>query len=219
VPQFITDANIGTGIPYFAYEYATCGDTYWTGDSLSYSMEDFAYQGRYPRFRNQPIRVYVHGLPAEGDPAWELAISQTFALLSQAVRLERVEARDLEFFQPWVTMDTLLADARVDMVWHIADAQDFNANAPCENPYSCSQFGFSGLVMGGPLRFGGILYVPRNTANKVPTLLHAAIHALGLWVHSPIANDLMAEIYAADRLSPRDIATLRCLYNAPPYGD
>ncbi len=219
VPQFVTNADVGTGVLYFPYEYGVCGDTYWTGDGLSYSMEDFAFQGRYPRFKNQPIRVYVHGLPSEGDPEWELAISQVFALLSQAVRLERVDTHDLEFFQPWVTMETLLADNRVDMVWHIADPQDFNEDAPCDNPYSCSQYGFRGMVMGGPLKFGGLVYVPRHTANKVAVLLHAAVHALGLWVHSPLSNDLMAEIYTISRLSPRDIATLRCLYNAPPYGD
>lgn len=218
-PQFVGEPEMGTGQLYLPYEYALCGDTYWTGDGLSYSMENFAVNGRYPRFKNQPIRVYVHGLSVNGDPEWELAISQTFALLSQAVRFERVEARDLEFFQPWVTMQTLLADNRLDMVWHIAAPTDFEQQAPCDNPNSCSEWRFSGLVMGGPLRFGGLIYLPSDTDRKVPALLHAAMHALGLWVHSPISEDLMAEIYTADQLSARDVATLRCLYNAPPYGD
>lgn len=218
-PQFVTDADVGAGQQFLPYEYAVCGDTYWLGDGNNYSMENFAFQGRYPRFAAQPIRVYVHGLPPEGDPTWELAISQAFAQLSQAVTFVRVEARDLEFFQPFVTLDTLLADTRIDMVWHITDPTTFAEDAPCNNPYSCSEFGFRGLVMGGPLRFAGIVYIPSDSPRKVPALVHAATHALGLWVHSPNAGDLLAADYATDRLSPRDIATLRCLYNAPPYGN
>jgi predicted Zn-dependent protease len=50
-------------------------------------------------------------------------------------------------------------------------------------------------------------------------LLEAAIHALGLWVQSGQPTDIGAADGTATQLSPRDVATLRCLYSAPPYGD
>jgi len=59
-----------------------------------------------------------------------LAIAQSFAEVSQAVQLERVYLDDLNFFVPFVPMATLLADARVDMIWHIAARPVFDENAP-----------------------------------------------------------------------------------------
>lgn len=218
-PQLPSPETIGNGPDMLIYNFAACGDTYWLGDGESLTMEDVAYRGRYPRFSRNPIRVYVHGLNPEGEPEWELAISQAFAELSQAVPLQRVDIDDLEFFEPWVPMGTLLLETRVDMVWHIADRDVFASSAPCENPNSCSEYGFSGTVTGGPSRFRGITYVPRDVANPQGALLHAAIHALGLWVHSPNEEDVLFPNTSARRLSNRDIASLRCLYGAPPYGD
>lgn len=221
-PQAVTTETAGTGVAFLPYNFAACGDTYWTGDGLGASMEDLAYKGRYPRFAAQPIRVYVYGLnalPAEDQAAWEFVIAQTFAELSQAVQLERVYLDDLNFFAPFVPMTTLLADVRVDMVWHLTPRHVFEEDAPCEDSESCSAYGFRGAVMGGPLRFGGLVYVPTDVPNKKAALLHAALHALGLWVHSSQPTDILGISSRAERMSARDIATLRCLYTAPPYGD
>jgi hypothetical protein len=221
-PQTVTSETQGTGAEFLDYNYFTCGDTYWEGDGLGFSMEDLAFAGRYPRFAADPIRVYVHGLedmpPVQRD-GWELAISQSFAELSQAVRLQRVEFDDLEFFQPTVPMETILADRRVDMVWHIRPAEDFAATATCSDENQCSQYAFRGSVRGGPLRFGGTTFINTDAPDRKAALLEAAIHALGLWVQSGQATDIGAAEGTAIRLSPRDVATLRCLYSAPPYGD
>ena len=220
-PQTVTDETAGTGADFLDYNYFTCGDTYWEGDDLGFSMEDLAFDGRYPRFAVDPVRVYVHGLDTVGAErdAWELAISQSFAELSQALRLERVLLDDLEFFQPSVPMETILADRRVDMVWHVSNAASFADNAPCSDPYICSQYAFRGAVRGGPLRFGSATFISTDAPDRKAALLEAAIHALGLWVQSAQPDDIAAVDGGATRLSPRDVATLRCLYNAPPYGD
>jgi|GEM_PF-4027785 len=213
----------GDGVPYQDYDFAVCGDTYWTGDGVQFSMEDVAYEGRYPRFSQLPIRVYVYGLIDLEDrdlrEAWELAISQVFAELSQAVPLERVVADDLVFFEPWVPLETLLADRRVDMVWHIVPAEVYGANAPCDDPFACSVYGFDGAVLGGPLQFGSMVYIPNNVPDKKKILLHNAIHALGVVAHSGNPLDVMSPIRQAGSMTARDINTLRCLYNAFPYGD
>src|SRR5690606_13846916 len=81
-PPLVGTENAGSGIPYLPYNFAACGDTYWLGDGASFTMEDLAYQGRYPRFSRPVVRVYVHGLVGE-EADWELAISQAFAQISQ----------------------------------------------------------------------------------------------------------------------------------------
>jgi predicted Zn-dependent protease len=58
-----------------------------------------------------------------------------------------------------------------------------------------------------------------DVPEKRRTLVHATLHALGLWIHSDQPDDLLARSGIAQRMSLRDIQTLRCLYNAPPYGD
>ena len=220
-PQIVTDETAGTGAEFLDYNFLSCGDTYWEGDGLGFSMEDLAFSGRYPRFAVDPVRVYVHGLDAVGTErdAWELAISQAFAELSQVMRLERVQFDDLEFFVPWVPMETLVADRRVDMIWHIGEAASFPADAPCPDPFVCSQYAFTGAVRGGPLRFGGASYINAAAPERKAALLEGAVHALGLWVQSLHPTDLTAPESVAASLSARDVATLRCLYNAPPYGD
>ena len=222
-PQAVTAQTAGDGVNFRDYNYAACGDTYWTGDELTFSMEAVAYEGRYPRFGQEPVRVYVHGLRDLDEAtvsAWELAIVQTFAELSQVLRLERVYTDDLNFFQPSVPLETILADRRVDMVWHIMSAENFAAQSICSSPNGCSRYAFNGAVRGGALNFGSAVYVPVDVENKKTALTHQAVHALGLWVHSAASTDLISATNSrADRLSPRDIRTLRCLYNAPPYGD
>jgi hypothetical protein len=221
-PPTVGAEMVGEGQPFKPYRHGTCGDTYWLGDGLERSMQETEFQGRYPRFAAEPIRVYVHGLrelPPEEQAAWELAISQAFAELSQAVRLERVPGSGLDFFQPWVPLETILTDAQVEMVWHIAPPELFQSAAPCNDPLSCSQYAFRGAVMGGPLSFAGALYLPNDSPDKKTSLLHAALPALGLWVNSGQAGDIMALASTADGLSERDVRSLRCLYTAPPYGD
>jgi hypothetical protein len=221
-PQKIDLNALGNGLPFQPYNYGACGLTYWTGDGVGLSMEDLVVAGRYPRFAADPIYLYVYGIGemlGEDRADWELAISETIAELSQAVRLERVFLDDLDFFQPWVPMETILADRRVDMVWHIVPAEEYAANVPCSDENSCSQYAFEGAVMGGPLRFGGAVYTRLDVPEKRRTLVHATLHALGLWIHSDQPDDLLARSGIAQRMSLRDIQTLRCLYNAPPYGD
>jgi hypothetical protein len=215
---------LGDGLPFLPYDFAACADTYWIGDGLGLSMEDVVVAGRYPRFAVDPVKVYVYGLDdilGDARADWELAISQAFAEIGQGVRLERVFLDDLAFFQPWVPMSTILADRRVDMVWHIVPQEDFAVNALpiCSDENACSQYAFEGAVMGGPLDFGSAVYLHQNVANKTQALIHATLHALGLWVHSPHPEDLLANNSRTEHLSPRDIQSLRCLYNAPPYGD
>jgi hypothetical protein len=105
------------------------------------------------------------------------------------------------------------------MVWHISDAVSFADTATCSDPYQCSAYAFSGAVRGGPLRFGGATYINADAPDQKAALLEAALHALGLWVQSIQPDDIAAADGNATRLSGRDVSSLRCLYNAPPYGD
>jgi hypothetical protein len=222
-PTLVSTQTAGSGLPFRAYDFAACGDTYWEGDGLGASLETLAFQGRYPRFAMRPIRVYLYGLgnlSAEQAEQWELAISQAFAELSQAVTLERVALSDLDFFQPSVPLPALLQDQRVDMIWHILAPESYAQNALCASEsLSCAQVAYTGAVRGGPLKFVSMVYVQADAPDPKAALLQAALPALGLWAQSATPQDIAAPLTQATRLSARDVATLRCLYNAPPYGD
>lgn len=214
-PQFVTNQNAGSGLAFVPYDYHACGDTTWTGDSLSFSMEALGYEGRYPRFARDPIKLLVYYENQQVDDEWEIAIAETLAQLSQGVTIQRVFLDDFDTFSPPIPMDVLLQDQRVDLIWYILDT----FTAPCNNTRSCSRYAFQGAVKGGPLRFVGEVFVPRDSLDQRAALLHGSLHALGLWVHSPNPEDILHPNSAAVVLSERDIRTLRCLYNAPPYGD
>ncbi|NJL94585.1 MAG: hypothetical protein HC915_13100 [Anaerolineae bacterium] len=220
-PPRLSPENEGRGPAFVRYDYAACGETYWLGDGPTFSMEDFAFQGRYPRFAQPTIRLYVY-YGGEPDPAlrdaWEGAVVHALAQLSQVLQIERVQGDDLAFFQPVVPMQTLLAESQVDLVWHILPRADFEQAAPCQNPFSCALLGLDGAVRGGPLRFSGATYLPNDLTppRRQAALLHTALHALGLWIHSANPIDVLYPNSANRVLSARDVNTLRCLYAAPP---
>ncbi|GIX06572.1 MAG: hypothetical protein KatS3mg115_0975 [Candidatus Poribacteria bacterium] len=54
-----------------------------------------------------------------------------------------------------------------------------------------------------------------DEARLLTVCLHELGHALGLWGHSPHAEDVMAAASGATRPTPRDAATLRKLYELP----
>lgn len=226
--------NIGEGPNLVPYDYAACGETYWAGtvanreqiltatpQPAAFSMPTVSVAGRYPRYAGQPIRVVILGAGL-GDTElieWEAAISRVFAELSQAVTLQRAFADDLDFFSPIVPPETLLADLRVDMIVYLTEPSLYAEIAPCDNPLRCAQMVWRGPIIEGPLRLGSYVWVSAASNDRQRDLLHAMAHGLGLYTHSDSPDDLMFPAPFRDTLSERDVAALRCLYNAPPFGD
>lgn len=171
---------------------------YWEGAGDTPAMSAYGQQGRFLRFTDFPIQVYM--LPDEG---WETALEHALLQLNEVLPIQRT---------------TLSAQA--DILISVVAPEDFQAATPCLD------FQTEGCAVIRPVgqaeHFSVIGHVWLNTASPLPPkhlLLHELIHALGLLVHSPFPDDVMYN--GSDSfpilLSPRDRATLLRLYTSPAW--
>lgn len=166
---------------------------YWEGAGDTPPMEAYANEGRYPRFDEVPIAVF---LDAQAAAEWQQALDHSLAELQGVVPLRRGErAAPLQI--------------------RVLSPLQFWLLSPCE-----WQTDGCGVLNIGPNGPEGWVWVRENPSLPLEhLLLHEIIHALGLRVHSPHPGDVMynGQDAAPTRLSPRDVATLRYLYQQPAW--
>jgi hypothetical protein len=184
---------------------AVFGETYWNGSDDSVTMERFTVNGRYRRFYDFPVKLYVSG--ANND-RWQQAVANSVSEINRVVSIQLTNNRN-----------------EADIVLEIMSPR--RVQAQC--------VGFSSLtrVVGcGTIEYqGGIVepvieghaIVSTDTNNPTGTVLHELLHAMGVVVHSPYRTDIMYFEETTDiitKMTYRDINTLRRLYEGvPSYAD
>lgn len=173
---------------------------YWEGAGDTPSMAAYEQQGRYLRFTEFPVLVYM-----AFDVQWESALSDALEQINTVVPIQR-------------TRDSTQADILISLV----PDEQFRAATPCFafQTEGCAVMRPVGIP--GAANFSVIGHVWLNTDTEIShhhLLLHELIHALGLLVHSPFPEDVMYngnDSFPAT-LSLQDCATLYHLYRLPAW--
>lgn len=183
---------------------AQFGDTYWQGSGDDFTMESQAVDGRYLRFYEFPITVYVEGATS---PQWNAHINTALADLNQVVDIELTNERD-----------------GANILLEIRDSN--TVQRECEvlaftRVVGCASIEYRGGLLRKPVIRGHAI-IATDTNNPTGTILHELMHALGVVVHSPHRTDIMyfeETPYGAASLTQRDLNTLQRLYASPSYAD
>jgi len=164
-----------------------------------------ASDGRLTRFTQMPLTIYLAPIPLS-----EVLKAEYIKDLEEAIALwERASDGKLKF--KWVE-DFARADIRVSF-----------AHKPTQLHLS-NRVGEANLVRVGKRFHVEIEVVLRDLATlkflnhgAVKTvILHELGHAVGLWGHSPYAEDVMYFEAITQKPTKRDIATLKKVYSTPP---
>ncbi len=183
---------------------AIFGDTYWEGNNDGITMEYFTINGRYRRFYQYPVKLYVHNIPTA---IWAGAVDNALREIGQVVPIELTTNPDLAD----ITLEILSPEA----VQRRCVGLSFTARV-----VGCGAIDYQGGIV-EPIIKGKAL-VSTDTNNPYGTVLHELLHTMGIVVHSPDPRDIM--YYAETNqlhttLTQRDINTLRRLYASPSYAD
>ncbi|KAB2906429.1 MAG: hypothetical protein F9K27_02165 [Anaerolineae bacterium] len=173
---------------------------YWDGAGDTPPMSAYEQDGRYLRFTEFPILVYM-----PFDSKWESALENALQQVSAMVPIRRIS-------------DSTQADILISLV----SPEDFLAATPCLEHQTEGCAVIRPVGHPGHPGFTVIGHLWLNTATALPphhVLLHELIHALGLLVHSPYPSDVMYNGNDAfpTTLSLQDRATLHQLYTAPAW--
>lgn len=205
-PQSIIQNPINSGaLPNVATPDPTqFGETYWDGSGDGVTMEYLVIDGRYRRFYKFPIKLYV---PRVETQVWELAINNALAEVNRVVPIER-------------TYDPAVADVTLEILQPAAVQRRCVGLNVTTRVVGCGTIDYRGGLI-QPVITGQAL-VATDTNNPAGTVLHELLHALGVVVHSPYADDVMyyqETQQLVTKLSTRDVNTMKRLYASPSYAD
>lgn len=191
-------------VPVATPDPAQFGETYWQGSGDAFTMESQAVDGRYLRFYEFPVTIYVDGA---NNPQWQAYVNAAVVDLKQVVDIEQTNNRD-----------------GADILLEIRDSN--TVQRECEvlaftRVVGCASIEYRGGLLRRPVIRGHAI-VATDTNNPTGTILHELMHALGVVVHSPNPSDVMyfeETPFGAPTLTQRDLNTLRRLYASPSYAD
>lgn len=179
------------------------GDTYWQGIGDGVTMDTQSIEGRYLRFFEFPIKVYVDGA---NDARWQNSVDAAIAEINAHVPIEETKSR-----------------AEADIVMEITSqskVQEACSNYSLTRVVGCASISYQPGIL-KPIIFGEA-YISTSTNNPTGTIVHELLHAIGVAAHSPDPNDIMyyqETNYIITRMSQRDINTLNRLYASPSLDD
>lgn len=183
---------------------AEFGDTYWQG-SDGVTMERFTVNGRYRRFYEFPVQLYVTGA---NNGRWPQAVTNAVSEINQVVPIQ-------------LTSNRGEADIILEIMSPIRVQQQCVGFSSLTRVVGCGTIEYKGGVVEPVIE--GHAIVSTDTNNPTGTLIHELLHAMGVVVHSPYRSDIMYFEETSDiitKLSRRDINTLRRLYEGvPSYAD
>lgn len=196
-------ASVFTG-PVSTPDPALFGETYWQGSGDNFTMETQSVDGRYLRFYEFPVTVYVDGA---NTPEWNTWVDAAILEINQVVRMERTTDKD--------GADILLEIRASSTVQRECEVLAFT------RVVGCASIEYRGGLLRRPVIRGHAI-IATDTSNPIGTILHELMHAVGIVVHSPDPHDVMyfeETSYGVMQLSQRDLNTLRRLYASPSYAD
>lgn len=176
------------------------GDTYWQGIGDGVTMDTQSYNGRYLRFDEFPIKLYVEGA---NDARWQNAVDAAIAEINAHVSIEE-------------TLDRSEADV-VLQITSQSQVQQACSNYSRTRVVGCASIQQDFAILGGATVHGEA-YVSTDTNNPTGTTLHELLHAIGVAAHSDDPRDIMyfeETDYIVTKMSERDINTLNRLYASP----
>ncbi|PJF43784.1 MAG: hypothetical protein CUN55_07360 [Phototrophicales bacterium] len=179
------------------------GDTYWQGIGDGVTMDSQAIDGRYLRFFEFPIKVYVEGAY---NQQWQAAVDSAIAEINQHVSIEE-------------TFDRSEADV-VLQITSQSHVQTKCASYSLTMVVGCASISYQPGILKPIIQ--GEAYVSTSTNNPTGTILHELLHAIGVAAHSPYPDDIMyfeETNHIITRMSQRDINTLNRLYASPSFND
>lgn len=206
VPQSIIQNPINSGAaPIVATpDPAQFGETYWEGSGDGVTMEYLVIDGRYRRFYEYPIKLYV---PRIETQVWELAVNNALAEINRVVPIER-------------TTNSAEADLTLEILPPAVVQRRCVGLNVTTRVVGCGTIDYRGGLI-QPVITGQAL-VSTDTNNPAGTVLHEVLHAMGVVVHSPNIDDVMyfqETEQLVIKLSQRDYNTLKRLYSSPSYAD
>lgn len=205
VSQFIDEQGIVPfiGAPVNTPDPDQFGDTYWNGIGDGITMDTQSVNGRYLRFYEFPIKVYVDGA---NNSTWQNAVSSAVAEIDQVVEMELTTNRD----EADVVL-TITSQSRV---------QTECSTYTRARVVGCASINYEPGIL-RPTVFGEA-YVSTSTNNPTGTIMHELLHAIGVAAHSLNRDDIMyfeETNYIVVKMSQRDINTLARLYASPSLVD
>ncbi len=184
---------------------ATFGETYWLGSGDDVTMERFTVNGRYRRFYDFPVMLYVSGAD---NARWQQAAANAVNEIDRVVPIQ-------------LTNNRTEADIILEILSPRRVQQRCVGFSSLTRVVGCGSIDYLGGVVEPVIE--GHAIVSTDTNNPTGTILHELLHAMGVVVHSPYRSDIMyfeetTEIIT--QMSYRDLNTLRRLYEGvPSYAD
>ena len=188
-------------------------------------------QGRITRFTQMPVRVYISPVLKDSPYLSEIRYAmQEWHIASDGdIRFEEIDVpHNVDIRVSWgytglLTnfQDTRLGSAELTRLTDSTqintspNGQDMRSVGTAENPENetVHQINFKVEVI---LMLEGDATIGELSQEEMRTVcLHEFGHAIGLWGHSPHPSDISYPTATAQQPSPRDITTLRKLYNTP----
>ncbi len=179
------------------------GDTYWQGIGDGITMDTQSIDGRYLRFYEFPIYVYVEG--ANNDQ-WRGAVDSAIAQIDPYAPIQQTTNRGEADITLRITSQS--------------QVQTACSNYSLTRVVGCASINYQPGILKATIY--GEAYVSTSTNNPTGTVLHELLHAIGVAAHSPNPNDIMyfeETNFIVTRLSQRDINTLQRLYASPSFDD
>ncbi|MXY99886.1 tetratricopeptide repeat protein, partial [Candidatus Poribacteria bacterium] len=179
-------------------------------------------QGRITRFTQMPIRVYISPVLKESPYLPEIRHAmQVWQTASEGdIRFEETEIpQNANIRVSWGHnalyngfQDMRLGSAQLTRRTSVGKPMLAKTLQNSHQPIADSQFTVEIILMlEGDGTIGALSQEEMRTV-----CLHEFGHAIGLWGHSPHPGDISYSTATAQHPSPRDITTLRRLYNTPP---
>lgn len=182
---------------------AQFGETYWYGTGDGVTMEHLVIDGRYRRFYQFPVNLYV---VAPDSAVWAQAVANAVSQLERVIDIE-------------LTTDRTSADIILEIL-PPDEVQQRCAGLSFTRVVGCASIDYQGGIVAPVIK--GYALVATDTNNPTGTVLHELMHAVGVVVHSPNPDDIMyfeETPRIITQLSQRDYNTLRRLYASPSYAD
>ena len=175
-------------------------DTYWDGAGDTPGMPYYQQAGGYLRFTQYPVRVYL----LSGDD-WQSALNDALQQFQTVLPIQQT---------------TILFEA--DIFIQLLSDEAFANRTACDMKHddACSVIIPIGRPDDDRFRVISRIWIRRHTdLPRLHVMLHELLHALGLLIHSPFADDVLYNGAAAStQLSARDRITLEYLYTQPAIG-